>query len=209
MSCAKRKSQIDRHNTYRQLNGLFFPHHDNPMNPLRNTLIDGELVIDIDPHTNQVCPHAVGLAYVWQGRSLLQETLRFLAFDCLVVDDQNVMSRPLDKRYGVCLSASWLWLFKVYRPSSVQRLRDWFYKPYAKMLRDHPYMTNSQPFGCVPAFLFTSIHVADPVQGSKLKRSISHIMSKRCLISTFLPCNMNTMASSILVSTRHILLEQM
>lgn len=30
-----------------------------------------------------------------------QETLRYLAFDCLVVDDQNVMTRPLDKRYGV------------------------------------------------------------------------------------------------------------
>lgn len=24
-----------------------------------------------------------------------------LAFDCLVVDNQNVMSRTLDKRYGV------------------------------------------------------------------------------------------------------------
>lgn len=30
-----------------------------------------------------------------------QETLRYLAFDCLVVDGQNVMQRPLDKRYGV------------------------------------------------------------------------------------------------------------
>lgn len=30
-----------------------------------------------------------------------QETVRMLAFDCLVVDDQNVMSRTLDKRYGV------------------------------------------------------------------------------------------------------------
>lgn len=32
-----------------------------------------------------------------------QETLRYLAFDCLVVDGQNVMQRPLDKRYGVSL----------------------------------------------------------------------------------------------------------
>jgi hypothetical protein len=31
----------------------------------------------------------------------VQETLRLLAFDCLVVDTQNVMSRTLDKRYGV------------------------------------------------------------------------------------------------------------
>jgi len=34
--------------------------------------------------------------------SFLQETLRYLCFDCLVIDDQNVMTRPLDKRYGVC-----------------------------------------------------------------------------------------------------------
>lgn len=74
---------IDRHNTYRQLVGLFFPHHENPMMPLKNTLVDGELVIDVDPNTKR-------------------ETMRFLAFDCLVIDDQNVMSRTLDKRYGVC-----------------------------------------------------------------------------------------------------------
>ena len=28
--------------------------------------------------------------------------MRYLCFDCLVIDDQNVMKRPLDKRYGVC-----------------------------------------------------------------------------------------------------------
>ncbi|KAF5386963.1 hypothetical protein D9615_001556 [Tricholomella constricta] len=98
---------IDRHNTYHQLTGIFFPHHENPLRPLRNTLIDAELVLDVDPRTKQ-------------------ETLRLLAFDGLVVDDQNVMSRPLDKRYG--------------------RLTEWFYKPYAKMMKDHPHMAASQPF---------------------------------------------------------------
>ncbi|KAJ3826626.1 mRNA guanylyltransferase [Lentinula raphanica] len=98
---------IDRHNTYREVVGLFFPHHENPINPLRNTLIDGELVIDTDPRTRR-------------------ETTRLLVFDCLVVDDQNVMSRPLDKRYG--------------------RLKEWFYRPYAKMIRDHPHVAASQPF---------------------------------------------------------------
>ncbi len=48
-------SQIDRHNTYRQLTGLYFPHHEDPRMPLRNTLVDGELVIDVDPRTKQVC----------------------------------------------------------------------------------------------------------------------------------------------------------
>ncbi|KAG6829641.1 hypothetical protein H0H92_003974 [Tricholoma furcatifolium] len=98
---------IDRHYTFHQLGGIFFPHHENPMMPLRDTLIDGELVIDVDPHTKA-------------------QTLRFLAFDCLVVDEANVMSRPLDKRYG--------------------RLQEWFYKPYAKMLKDHPQTVASQPF---------------------------------------------------------------
>ncbi|KZT26376.1 mRNA capping enzyme [Neolentinus lepideus HHB14362 ss-1] len=98
---------IDRHNTYRSLAGLFFPHHENPKRPLRNTLVDGELVLDEDPRTHH-------------------KTMRYLAFDCLVVDDQNVMSRPLDKRYG--------------------RLQEWFYKPYSKMLREFPEMGRSQPF---------------------------------------------------------------
>ncbi|EKM55158.1 uncharacterized protein PHACADRAFT_120236 [Phanerochaete carnosa HHB-10118-sp] len=98
---------IDRHNTYREVQGLYFPHHENPKMPLRSTIVDGELVVDTDPRSKQ-------------------ETVRFLAFDCLVVDDQNVMSRPLDKRYG--------------------RLQEWFYKPYSKMLKDHPHMAQTQPF---------------------------------------------------------------
>lgn len=32
----------------------------------------------------------------------IQETLRFLAFDCPFIDGNNIMSRTLDKRYGVC-----------------------------------------------------------------------------------------------------------
>ena len=48
------RPQIDRHNSYRQLTGLYFPHHADPRNPLRDTIVDGELVIDVDPHTKQV-----------------------------------------------------------------------------------------------------------------------------------------------------------
>ncbi|KAJ7510033.1 mRNA capping enzyme, catalytic domain-containing protein [Mycena galericulata] len=98
---------IDRKNDYYELQGLFFPHHENPQMPLQNTVVDGELVFDVDPRTNQ-------------------ETLRFLAFDCLVVNNQNIMSRPLDKRYG--------------------RLKEWFYKPFAKMKQDHSHVTKTHPF---------------------------------------------------------------
>ncbi|KAF9469347.1 mRNA capping enzyme, alpha subunit [Collybia nuda] len=111
---------IDRHNTYREISGIFFPHHENPIMPLRNTLIDGELVIDVDPRTKQ-------------------EILRLLTFDCLVVDNQNVMSKPLDKRYG--------------------RLTEWFHKPYQKMLRDHPRMAESQPFEIKVKEISLSYHV--------------------------------------------------
>ncbi|KAG5735708.1 mRNA-capping enzyme subunit alpha [Termitomyces sp. T112] len=111
---------IDRHNTYHTVSGIFFPHHENPMMPLRDTLIDGELVIDVNPRTKE-------------------QTLRFLAFDCLVVDEANVMSRPLDKRYG--------------------RLQEWFYKPYAKMLEDHPHMVKSQPFDIKVKEINFSYHV--------------------------------------------------
>ncbi|KAG6817791.1 hypothetical protein H0H87_003199 [Tephrocybe sp. NHM501043] len=111
---------IDRHNTYHMLSGIFFPHHENPMVALRDTLIDGELVIDVDPRTKE-------------------QSLRFLAFDCLVVDEANVMSRPLDKRYG--------------------RLQEWFYKPYAKMLADHPHMAASQPFDIKVKEINFSYHV--------------------------------------------------
>ncbi|RDX56478.1 mRNA capping enzyme, alpha subunit [Lentinus brumalis] len=113
---------IDRHNTYRALTGLYFPHHEDPRMPLRNTLVDGELVIDVDPRTKQ-------------------ETLRYLAFDCLVVDDQCVMSRPLDKRYG--------------------RLTAWMDKPYQKMMRDHPHMAMQQPFQFKVKDVKFSYHVED------------------------------------------------
>ncbi|PPQ87979.1 hypothetical protein CVT25_001058 [Psilocybe cyanescens] len=115
-----KKENIDRHNEYREITGFFFPHHEHPQMPLRSSLIDGELVIDVDPRTRQ-------------------EKLRFLAFDCLVIDDQNVMARPLDKRYG--------------------RLKEWFYKPHSKMLMDHPQMAEGQPFSIKVKAISFSYHV--------------------------------------------------
>ncbi|KAH7906375.1 mRNA capping enzyme [Hygrophoropsis aurantiaca] len=98
---------IDRHNSYRELPGFWFPSHEKPKEPLLDTIIDGELVIDVDPRNGQ-------------------ETLRYLAFDCLVVNGQSIMDKTLDKRYG--------------------RLRDWFYRPHARMIKELPHMAASQPF---------------------------------------------------------------
>ena len=46
--------QLDRHNNYHQLEGFYFPHHEDPRLPLKNSLIDGELVVDVDPQTQRV-----------------------------------------------------------------------------------------------------------------------------------------------------------
>jgi len=69
-----------------------------------------------------------------------------LAFDCLVIDGQNVMSRMLDRRYGVRISASSNCLLSNLMSPFIQRLQEWFYKPYKKMMKDHPHMTDAQPF---------------------------------------------------------------
>jgi hypothetical protein len=43
--------------------------------------------------------------------------MRFLAFDCLVVDGENMMSRPLDKRYGVRVSRTYFSLANASSPA--------------------------------------------------------------------------------------------
>ena len=46
--------QLDRHNNYHRLEGFYFPHHEDPRVPLKNSLVDGELVLDVDPQTKKV-----------------------------------------------------------------------------------------------------------------------------------------------------------
>ena len=47
-------SQIDRRQRYYKVPGLHLPHWENRDEPLTDTLIDGELVYDIDPNTKKV-----------------------------------------------------------------------------------------------------------------------------------------------------------
>ncbi|KAH7889634.1 mRNA capping enzyme, catalytic domain-containing protein [Phlebopus sp. FC_14] len=98
---------IDRRNEYYEVSGFWFPHPDRPRDSLMDTILDGELVIDVDPASRK-------------------ETLRYLAFDCLVFDRENVMSRPLDKRYG--------------------RLKERFYRPWSRVMKELPRMAASIPF---------------------------------------------------------------
>lgn len=41
------------------MENLHFPHWEQNDNPLEDTILDGELVIDVDPKTGQVSPFCV------------------------------------------------------------------------------------------------------------------------------------------------------
>lgn len=76
---------------------------------MRDCLLDGELVLDKVP-----------------GRG---EVLRYLVFDALVIDEENIMDKPLTSRYG--------------------RLQQYFFHPYKKMLAEFPQMASEAPFQLV------------------------------------------------------------
>ena len=71
---------IDRNNEYYHVQDLHFPlEGDNPAAFHTRTILDGELVIDTDPKTEE-------------------SALKYLVFDCLIMDGKNLMGRSLDKR---------------------------------------------------------------------------------------------------------------
>ncbi|KAM0754594.1 hypothetical protein T439DRAFT_321629 [Meredithblackwellia eburnea MCA 4105] len=72
---------IDRKEDFYQNYGLIFPHQDGPEFNHSNTVLDGEMVIDVDPDTGE-------------------HHLRLLAFDLLVIDSANLMKKSLSSRYG-------------------------------------------------------------------------------------------------------------
>lgn len=47
-------TQVDRNEHFFGVEGLHFPHWENADTPLIDTVLDGELVIDIDPSSGQV-----------------------------------------------------------------------------------------------------------------------------------------------------------
>ncbi|KIW41423.1 uncharacterized protein PV06_06984 [Exophiala oligosperma] len=77
---------IDRKNDYYYVPGLHFPHHEDPTFKRfhTDTILDGELVEDQYPDKPPV--------------------VKFLIFDCLVLDGNSLMQRPLDKRLAYCKS---------------------------------------------------------------------------------------------------------
>jgi len=78
---------------------------DDPRRCHTNTILDGELVLDIDG------PNRI---------------LRFLLFDCIVIDAKNLMSRTFDKRLGY--------------------LREFVLRPYEKLRRLDKTIDQRAPF---------------------------------------------------------------
>ncbi|GAA5914282.1 mRNA guanylyltransferase [Sporobolomyces salmoneus] len=102
---------IDRKENIYQNYYLTFPHQDGLEYNHSNTVLDAEYVIDVDPITGQHIP-------------------RLLVFDCLVLDSDNLMAKPLLKRYG--------------------RLKEFVMKPYDKVQKTLPAeVVAQQPFEVV------------------------------------------------------------
>ncbi|KAK1924672.1 mRNA capping enzyme, catalytic domain-containing protein [Papiliotrema laurentii] len=112
---------IDRKQRYFKVEALHFPHWERTDQPLRDTILDGELVLDIDPKTHE-------------------ETLRFYAFDCLVLNGENIMAKSLLSRFG--------------------RLRNWVVGPFQKALKAFPEWRASAPFEVLAKEQELSYHIA-------------------------------------------------
>ncbi|KAI5779715.1 mRNA capping enzyme, catalytic domain-containing protein [Geopyxis carbonaria] len=91
---------IDRKNEYYFINELHFPLPNDPsfQSFHTETIIDGELVLDTTS----------------SGKTIL----KYLMFDCLVIDGKNLMERPLDKRLAY--------------------FREFVYGPYTQLCRTYP-----------------------------------------------------------------------
>ncbi|KAM0284839.1 hypothetical protein ACHAQH_001760 [Verticillium albo-atrum] len=101
---------IDRKNDYWRVenHNLHFPLKDDVQGWHTRTIIDGELVLDIE-----------------DGK----QVPRFLIFDCLVLDGQNLMQRSYDKR--------------------IAYVKDGIIRPYTKLFDNYPQERAFQPFDVV------------------------------------------------------------
>lgn len=99
---------IDRKNEYYYVGNLHFPHQDDPTFGKfhENTILDGELVEDRPPNGPAV--------------------LKYLVFDCLVLDGNQLFQRPLDKRLAY--------------------FKENVLKPYEAMYKEMPQEIQFRPF---------------------------------------------------------------
>ena len=97
---------IDRKNDYYFVPELHFPKEDDEREFHENTIVDGELVNDTQPNGTI--------------------EMKYLVFDCLVLDGSSLMHRTLDKRLAY--------------------FRDRVYKPYQALYKRYPDKIQNLPF---------------------------------------------------------------
>ncbi|KAK4058523.1 Dcp1p-Dcp2p decapping enzyme complex alpha subunit [Microbotryomycetes sp. JL221] len=103
---------VDRFNDFYRVYDVMFPHQDGLQYNHSNTVLDGELVIDVDPETG---------AHKW----------RLLAFDLLVCDSINLMHKSLLSRYGRLKS----WIIEPYEKLLKVRPELLQYAPFRVLLK--------------------------------------------------------------------------
>lgn len=99
-------------------------------------------MLDVDPQTKQVRVAYAGSGYFLNdatrkhcGSSLLTALLLMIKQSCQgrwTRDTGSVVLLPIRGQTIDYLT---------------QRLKEWFYKPYSRMIRDHPHVAASHPFG--------------------------------------------------------------
>ena len=97
---------IDRKNDYYHVQDLHFPLEKSQQEFHKQTIVDGELVIDTEANG--------------------QPIMRYLVFDCLVLDGDGLMQRSLDKRLAY--------------------FREKVYNPYRQLYEDYPEEIQFLPF---------------------------------------------------------------
>ena len=97
---------IDRKNDYYYVPDLHFPLEGSKQEFHTQTIVDGELVIDTQPNG--------------------QPVMRYLVYDCLVLDGISLMQRTLDKRLGY--------------------FREKVYNPYRQLYKEFPEEIQYLPF---------------------------------------------------------------
>ncbi len=78
---------------------------------------------------------------------------------------------------------------------ALQRLKEWLYKPYERMIKDHPHVAEQQPFRWVQ--VLSARHACnDRPAASRSRRSTFRTTSRRYSLSIFQRCSTGMMDSS-------------
>ena len=133
---------------------------------------------------------------------MIQQTLRYYAFDCLVFNGTCITHKDITKRYAVSLHHS----PRSENDTDEQTLMQFIVQPFEKGLKANPDWRNFLPFEYVSSFV--PPHIADISPGWQPKSRIER-MGYHKSWNILRNSNMVTMASFSLVHKRHMSSGQM